>query len=96
MIADCGEKIYIKALKRAIQKAKERFKFEQIAISIGFDTYQGDLASLGLRKESYKKIGKIIKDLSKETNARVFAVFDGGFSTNLCDLIHEFILGLKD
>ena len=96
LIADCGEKIYINTLKRAIQKVKERFKFEQIAISVGFDTYQGDLASLGLRKKSYREIGKIIKDLSRETNARVFAVLEGGYTTNLGDLIHEFILGLKD
>ncbi len=93
---DCGEKIYIKTLKRAIQKAKEKFEFEQIAVSVGFDTYQGDLASLGLKEESYKKIGKIIKDLSKEINARVFAVLEGGYTPNLGELIHEFILGLSE
>lgn len=92
---DCKEKIYLEILKKAIQKTKENFSFKQIAVSMGFDTYQDDLASLGLEKNSYKKIGKMIKDLANETNSRIFAVLEGGYTKNLGYLIHNFILGLK-
>lgn len=92
---DCGEKIYLKTLKKVIKKTKENFSFKQIAVSAGFDTYQGDLASLGLKKNSYKKIGKIIKDLANETDSKIFAVLEGGYTKNLGELIHNFILGLE-
>ncbi len=94
--SDCGEKIYIEVLKKAIQKVKQNFKFEQIAISAGFDTYRGDLASLGLKEESYHKIGKIIKHLAKETSSKTFAILEGGYTKKLGNLIHQFILGLSD
>jgi len=94
--ADCGEKIYIETLKKSIQRALKKFTPEQIAVSAGFDTYQGDLASLGLTKESYFKIGKIIKQLSKQTNSKIFIVLEGGYTENLGELIEEFINGLED
>ncbi len=92
----CGEEIYIKVLKKAIEQATKNFKPEQIAVSAGFDTYQGDLASLGLKKESYKKIGGIINQLAKETNSRIFAVLEGGYSEKLGELIEGFVSGFGD
>lgn len=92
---DCGEKIYLKALEKSIKKSRENFSFEQIAISAGFDTYQGDLASLGLKEESYYKTGKIIKQLAKETNSKTFAVLEGGYSKKLGVLIEQFIKGVR-
>lgn len=92
---DCGEKIYLETLKKAIKHAEKKLNFKQIAISAGFDTYKGDLASLKLNEESYNKIGKIIKQLAKKTNSRCFAVLEGGYTKNLGNLIHQFILGLK-
>ncbi|MBU2562683.1 MAG: histone deacetylase [Nanoarchaeota archaeon] len=94
--ADCGERIYLETLQKAIKKAQGNFKFKQIAISAGFDTYQGDLASLNLTKDSYRKIGKIIKKLSQKTNSRVFAVLEGGYTTNLGELIHEFTSSISE
>lgn len=92
---NCGETIYIKTLKKSISQSLQKFKPEQIAISAGFDTYSEDLASLGLTEESYYKIGKIIKQLAKKTNSRIFAVLEGGYSKNLGELIEEFIRGIE-
>jgi len=92
---DCGEKIYIKTLEYAIEEASESFKFKQISVSAGFDTYQGDLVSLGLNEKSYYKIGNIIKNLAEKTNSRVFSVLEGGYTKTLGSLIHNFILGLE-
>ncbi|MCF7910359.1 histone deacetylase family protein [Candidatus Pacearchaeota archaeon] len=96
---NCGEKTYLEILKKAIALALKNKKFqpEQIAISAGFDTYKKDsLASLGLEKKSYYKIGKTLKQISKKTNSRIFAVLEGGYSEELGELIHEFLKGLGD
>jgi acetoin utilization deacetylase AcuC-like enzyme len=93
--ADCGEQIYIETLNQVIQKGRENFSFEQIAVSAGFDTYQGDLASLGLKEGSYYKIGKLIKKIAKETNSKTFAVLEGGYSKKLGSLIEEFVKGFE-
>jgi len=92
---DCGKEIYIEVLKKAIKKSLTKFKPEQIAVSAGFDTYQGDLASLGLKETTYFKIGKIIKQVSKQTNSKVFAVLEGGYSKRLGVLIEEFVKGFE-
>lgn len=88
---DCGEQTYLKALTNAINKIPKSFQFKQIAISAGFDTYPGDLASLGLKKESYSKIAKIIKQLRNKTNSKLFCVWEGGYSKNIGELMHSFI-----
>jgi acetoin utilization deacetylase AcuC-like enzyme len=93
---DCGEEVFIKTLQKAIEIAKTKLDFEQIAISAGFDTYEGDLASLGLKKDSYYKIGKIIKQLGKETNSKIFTVLEGGYTEILGELIEELINGLGE
>jgi acetoin utilization deacetylase AcuC-like enzyme len=50
-------------------------RFEVVAVSVGFDTHLGDLASLGLTENSYVEIGKRIASLRKPT----FFVLEGGY-----------------
>jgi acetoin utilization deacetylase AcuC-like enzyme len=72
--ADCGERIYLQTLDKAISKVALE-KFEAVAVSAGFDTHMGDLASLGLSEASYRQIGKKIGALGKPT----FFVLEGGY-----------------
>ncbi|MGB9683465.1 MAG: histone deacetylase family protein [Candidatus Bathyarchaeales archaeon] len=72
--ADCGEAVYLKTLEEALRKI-DLEKVEVVAVSTGFDAYAGDLASLGLREESYEKIGKLLAALDKPT----FFVLEGGY-----------------
>ena len=72
--ADCGEQRYLETLDEALGMA-DVGRFEVVAVSVGFDTYLGDLASLGLTENSYKEIGKKIGALKKST----FFVLEGGY-----------------
>lgn len=72
--ADCGEEKYIATLKKALEKV-DMGKVEVIAVSAGFDTFAGDLASLGLSEKSFMEIGEIIASLDKPT----FFVLEGGY-----------------
>lgn len=72
---DCGDKLHLKTLDKALNLVNAD-KFEVIAVSAGFDTHAGDLASLGLTEKSYWEIGKRIGFLNKST----FFVLEGGYS----------------
>ena len=72
--ADVGEKRYLQTLDKALGMVSGE-RFEVVAVSAGFDTYAGDLASLGLTENSYKEIGKRIAGLGKPT----FFVLEGGY-----------------
>ena len=72
--ADCGEKKYLEALDSALDMV-DSGRFEVVAVSAGFDTHLGDLASLGLTENSYREIGKRIAALGKP----VFFVLEGGY-----------------
>ncbi len=72
--ADCGEAVYLKTLEEALRKV-DMHKIEVVAVSAGFDAFAGDLASLGLREESYEKIGRLLANLNKPT----FFVLEGGY-----------------
>jgi acetoin utilization deacetylase AcuC-like enzyme len=72
--ADCGEEVYLKTLREALEKVDMR-KIEVIAVSAGFDAFSGDLASLGLTEKSYGEIGRIIAALGKPA----FFVLEGGY-----------------
>lgn len=90
--ADCGEEVYIKTLVKALQKMDTN-KFEVVAVSAGFDTYAGDLASLGLTDKAYREIGKLIKALDKPT----FFVLEGGYSgENIGKAIHELLKEIQN
>ena len=73
--AGCGDEMYLKTLNEALSKI-DISKIEIIAVSAGFDTHAGDLASLGLTKNGYREIGKRIAALNKPT----FFVLEGGYS----------------
>jgi acetoin utilization deacetylase AcuC-like enzyme len=72
--ADCGEQKYLETLNEALGKINLN-KFEFVAVSVGFDSHLGDLASLGLTESSYREIGKIIGALEKSS----FFVMEGGY-----------------
>ena len=72
--ADCGEKKYLETLDKALGMV-DTGKFKVVAVSAGFDTHRGDLASLGLTEKSYREIGKRIAVLKKP----VFFVLEGGY-----------------
>jgi acetoin utilization deacetylase AcuC-like enzyme len=72
--ADCGEAKYLETLDQAM-KSIDASIFEIVAISVGFDTHSGDLASLGLTENSYREIGKRIAAIRKPT----FFILEGGY-----------------
>ncbi|MCX8150400.1 MAG: histone deacetylase [Candidatus Bathyarchaeota archaeon] len=71
---DCGEKVFLETLDKALGMVDMK-EVEVVAVSAGFDTHQGDLASLGLTEQSYFEIGKKIAALKKHT----FFVLEGGY-----------------
>ena len=72
--ANCGERRYLETLDEALNMVNMD-KFEVVAVSVGFDSHLGDLASLGLKEKSYQEIGKKIAALNKAT----FFVMEGGY-----------------
>jgi len=90
--ADCGEEEYLKTLSEALASVKAN-RFEVVAVSAGFDTYRGDLASLNLTEDSYRKIGMLIGSLNKPT----FFVLEGGYrGEELGRSIHNLIKGFEE
>jgi len=89
--ADCGNEEYLKTLDRALSMV-DMGRFELMAVSAGFDTHAGDLASLGLTEKSYREIGKRIAKLDKST----FFVLEGGYSgENIGKDIDALLKGLE-
>lgn len=73
--ADCGDEAYLKTLDEALSKV-DLNGVEVVAVSAGFDTHVGDLASLGLTEKGYGGIGKRIASLNRPT----FFVLEGGYN----------------
>jgi len=71
---DCGDTYYTKTLDKVLSSI-DMSKFEVVAVSAGFDTHDGDIASLGLTTKGYREIGKKISGLKKPT----FFVLEGGY-----------------
>jgi len=89
---DCGEQVYLKALDNALGMV-DFGGVEVVAVSAGFDIYQGDLASLGLDEPSYYKIGRRILALHKPT----FFVFEGGYRGEINGLcIDQLLSGFEE
>ena len=89
LMADCGDEIYLKTLDEALSRVNMS-KFEVVAVSAGFDTHAGDLASLGLTEKCYREIGKRITSLNKPT----FFILEGGYSgENIGKDIDELLKG---
>jgi acetoin utilization deacetylase AcuC-like enzyme len=72
---DCGDEEHIGTLDKALSLVDVK-QFEVVAVSAGFDTHEGDLASLGLTENGYYEIGKRVAKLGKHT----FFVLEGGYS----------------
>jgi len=72
---DCGDESYLKILDKALHMISSR-TFEVVAVSAGFDTHAGDLASLGLTEKGYEDIGRRIGALKRPT----FFALEGGYS----------------
>jgi acetoin utilization deacetylase AcuC-like enzyme len=71
---DFGGQRYLETLDKALCMVNLA-KFEAVAVSAGFDTHQGDLATLGLIEQDYFEIGKRIAKLKKPA----FFVLEGGY-----------------
>ena len=86
---DCGDEAHIKTLDKALSSV-DLDRFEVVAVSAGFDTHVGDLASLGLTEKGYREIGKRIAKLKKPT----FFVLEGGYQgENIGKDIDELLKG---
>lgn len=89
---DVGEVKYFAAFDKALSTI-DFGKVGQVAVSAGFDTYNGDLASLGLTEPAYRKIGERIAAFGKPT----FFVLEGGYrgeTNGAC--IHELLMGYEE
>jgi acetoin utilization deacetylase AcuC-like enzyme len=71
---NCGGQRYMQTLDKALGSV-DIGKFEAVAVSCGFDTHLGDLASLGLVEQDYFEIGKRVGRLKKPA----FFVLEGGY-----------------
>jgi acetoin utilization deacetylase AcuC-like enzyme len=71
---DAGGQVYLKTLDKAV-RAVDFGKVEVVAVSCGFDTHVGDLASLGLVEHDYWEIGKRVARMKKPA----FFVLEGGY-----------------
>jgi len=81
------EEAYLSVLGEAITKVL-KFSPSLLAISAGFDTYEGDpLTNIALKKESYRRIRELIAALK----INFFAVLEGGYSSELKHCIYEFL-----
>ncbi|MBA3053159.1 histone deacetylase [bacterium] len=85
-----GGEVYIHALERALQEVGQ-FDPDYIGVSAGFDAYKGDpLTDMALTKDDFQKTGELIKKLNKP----VFSVLEGGYSTDLPELVLAYLTGL--
>lgn len=66
--------------------------FDIVGVSAGFDTYREDWGGL-LAIEDYKKIGEIIKGISKSCAGKRFAMLEGGYHADLKKCILSFLEG---
>lgn len=71
---DVGSEKYTKTLDEALRMV-DHDRVDVVAVSCGFDTHKGDLASLGLTEKDYRIIGKRIGHLNKPA----FFVLEGGY-----------------
>jgi len=83
-------RVYRAALSAALDGLK-KFNPDLLAVSAGFDAYVGDpLAQGALETEDFHWLGRSLQDLG----VPVFSVLEGGYSDDLPQLIHAYLLGL--
>ncbi len=84
--------VYLDILDKALDNVTD-FDPDMIAVSAGFDTYKLDpLLELEIDKDAYFEIAAMISSLKKP----VFAVLEGGYSSDLPECIENFLHGLED
>ena len=89
---DLGGKCYLETLDKALAML-DLTKFEAVAVSAGFDTHTGDLATLGLVEQDYFEIGKRVAELKKPA----FFVLEGGYVGQNVGLdIDSFLRGYEE
>jgi acetoin utilization deacetylase AcuC-like enzyme len=72
---DAGGQRYLDTLDKALGMV-DFGKVEVVAVSCGFDTHVGDLASLGLIEHDYREIGRRVAHVKKPA----FFVLEGGYA----------------
>jgi acetoin utilization deacetylase AcuC-like enzyme len=71
----------------------EKFEPDVLAISAGFDSYRLDpITSLSLETDTYREIGRMLARVQKP----LFAVLEGGYSSDIPLCIHAFLIGLEE
>jgi acetoin utilization deacetylase AcuC-like enzyme len=91
--ADVGEARYLETWDKALRLVGDVSRFGVVAVSAGFDTYEGDLATLGLTENSYFEMGKRIAGLKKPT----FFVLEGGYmGENVGRAIDSLLKGFEE
>jgi acetoin utilization deacetylase AcuC-like enzyme len=89
---DIGGKRYIETLDKALSMVNLA-NFETVAVSAGFDTHLGDLATLGLVEKDYFEIGRRVSLLKKPT----FFILEGGYVGEKVGLdIDSFLKGYEE
>ena len=71
---NAGGRVYLGTLDKALGRVDFGW-VEAVAVSCGFDTHLGDLASLGLVENDYWEIGKRVAGIKKPA----FFVLEGGY-----------------
>jgi acetoin utilization deacetylase AcuC-like enzyme len=71
---DAGGQLYLETFDKAVRMV-DFGEVDVVAVSCGFDTHVGDLASLGLVEHDYWEIGKRVARMKKPA----FFVLEGGY-----------------
>ncbi|TDA32733.1 MAG: histone deacetylase [Hadesarchaea archaeon] len=88
---EVGDELYLKYLDRALRRVGAE-ECEVIAVSAGFDSHAGDLSSLGLTTEGFRRIGERLAEYGKP----VFGVLEGGYiGENVGRDLHALLEGLQ-
>ncbi len=78
-----------------VAAALDRFQYDVVGVSAGFDTYVEDWGGL-LYREDYQKIGRLVKEGAEERcEGRRFAVLEGGYHPDLRYCVKSFVRGFE-
>ncbi len=82
---------YQNALRKALADVRD-YKPDLIAVSAGFDAYRRDpLSNAALEADDFRWLGKSVR----EFGVPAFSVLEGGYSSELPELIFSYLLGLS-
>jgi acetoin utilization deacetylase AcuC-like enzyme len=78
-----------------VEAALQQQKFDMVAISAGFDTYQKDWGGL-LSLDDYREIGRMVKEgAEQKCEGRRFAILEGGYHPDLRYCVRSFVEGFE-